>query len=566
MKRNRILYLIFAILFILPSIFVLAGCFGSGTVGINIDNSRDLVVSEPAEGQTDENQYYTSKKLQLVTEINGSFKVGRPFVLDENDTNKRIYDDIYFYEDDFFKMDVSGNSLIFYSLSNDDDLEYVSIDEGYGRIVIKQGKSGIYKLVFDITTFEFDIEYKSPIDTPKYETIESCDIYSLDTSWQQMTVNPENSDEFVINNFAVSAKKLVSFFSHNIHTSNYKITLDDACKDKYAYQIGNKATADCRVKIGGTYNVYINRKTYVVRFELVNPETADYTLTSFNSKVSNLQQSTEHKYIFTCDYAASQYSDAPDFYDGASQKYNLTIQTSPLLHNGTGWFLTAGSYKLTINLQDFTIEVAEVLNHFTVKSDTTFLVISNSETAPADCSELGTEVSEITDMPITTISAVRYNENATPENGKTKWEVATGTSYDNGAISGNYTPVTEENVGNYVIKYTFYVGLTATTALPATNLKVAALSASVNSGTNDVLLPAVSALVVCGSTEVDFENINSNTLVNTNNAILSSTVALNTVYQIDVYLYINGDNAVVTSNQNRFEFNINMTLSVGMGY
>ena len=359
MRKNNVLYLIFAILFLLPSVFVMSGCFGSGTGGLNIDNSRDLVVSEPAEGQTDENQYYTSKKLQLVTEINGSFKVGRPFVLDENDANKRIYDDIYFYEDDFFKMDVSDSSLIFYSLSNDEDLEYVSINEDYGRIVIKQGKSGIYKLVFDITTFDFDIEYKSPIDTPKYETIESCDIYSVATSWQQMIVNPENLDEFVINNFTVSAKKLVSFFSHNIHTSNYKITLSDACKDKYAYQIGDKATQMCYMKIGGTYSVYINSKTYVVRFELVNIETADYYCISASSKVSNLQQSTEHKYIFTCDYAASQYSDVPDFYDDAYQKYNLTIQSSPFLRNGTGWFLTAGSYKLTINLQTFTIEVAE---------------------------------------------------------------------------------------------------------------------------------------------------------------------------------------------------------------
>ena len=115
MKKRFCAFLL--VLFIaVPLVF--SGCFGGGVGDLHINNDTDLVISSPGEGQSSDAQYYTSKKLQLVTSINGSFKVGRSFTLDENDSNKRVYDDIYLYEEDYFKMDVADSPKIFYQIRN----------------------------------------------------------------------------------------------------------------------------------------------------------------------------------------------------------------------------------------------------------------------------------------------------------------------------------------------------------------------------------------------------------------------------------------------------------------
>lgn len=359
MKKKILNYLLIFACIIACGIFT-SGCldmFGGG----EINNSYDLVSTTPNDERAEDGkEYYTSKKLNLVTEINGSFKVGREFTLDENDENRRVYDDIYFYEDDFFKMDVSNSSKIYYELENEDDLEYVAINEDYGRIVIKKGKSGIYKLVFDITTFKFDIEYKSEIITPVYETIISCDIYTVATSWQQMTKNPENQDEFVIQNFQIARNKNVTFFSHNIHTSNYKVTLDSNCKGHFAYQTKERSV-DVKAMIGGIYNVYLNSNTYVVRFELTNPETADYCLQVVTNSVTNIEQDAEHPYIFTCDYTAKRYMDLPSFRDQAYNEYNLSELSSEYVLNGHFQNVDYQTFILRINLLNFTVEVVGIV-------------------------------------------------------------------------------------------------------------------------------------------------------------------------------------------------------------
>ena len=376
--RKRILGFILAICLMFPLAISLAGCFDTlgGGGGTKIDNSVDLVDATPnEEHQDDGKDYYTSKKLQLVTDINGSYKVGREFYLDPENNNRRVYDDIYFYEDDYFKMDEKDSPRIYYQLENSEDLEYVSVVEDYGRLKINAGKSGIYKLVFDITTFKFDVEYKSEIITPKYETIENCDIYSLATSWQQMTKNSENQDEFVINNFCVASKKSISFFSHNIHTSRYKVTLDESAQYRYAYQIGTKSSPDVYMMIGGTYNVYINSKTYVVRFELVSANADGYSAIVYkDGNFVDLELADQNvNYIFKYRYEATRdiggygvmSDDVPDIYNASYQKYNLTPTDDSMTYlraysSGGYYFKTRGTYDLTINLLDFTITIEKL--------------------------------------------------------------------------------------------------------------------------------------------------------------------------------------------------------------
>lgn len=200
----------------------------------------------------------------------------------------------------------------------------------------------------------------------------------------------------------------------------------------------------------------------------------------------------------------------------------------------------------------------------TVKADTTYLVIKKSATEPANVDALGTATSQAMDASNAQVLPVMYDET---ENGSgvIKWKTGRGQAYDNGAITVDtehenapeYTSISSTDVtnGTYFVKYTFYVGLTSTSALPAEHLRVKTMTVTANSTANnaDTFLPAVSALVVCSHGEttdgtVDFEDISSMTASDyTSAADISATVAKNTVYTIDVYVYINGDNNVVTS-------------------
>lgn len=253
--KNKFL-VIALVLFAIPCLF--AGCFGDGKVA---NNTTDLVAQSTTneEGKT----YYTCKRLSLVTEINGSYSVGRPFVLDEENEWNRVYDNVYLYQGDYFYMDRTNSWEIYCTLSDPNDDEYVEIaKEGDVDIRINVKKQGIYRIVFNISTVSFDLEFKSEITTPVYEEIKGCDIYSVATKWVQMQ---KTGDEFVVNNFSVASDKFISFYSHNVHTSNYKVTLAEGFENDYAKIIGEKPDDLVYMKVGGTYNIYINAKTYVVR-------------------------------------------------------------------------------------------------------------------------------------------------------------------------------------------------------------------------------------------------------------------------------------------------------------
>ena len=191
----------------------------------------------------------------------------------------------------------------------------------------------------------------------------------------------------------------------------------------------------------------------------------------------------------------------------------------------------------------------------TVKSDTTYLVISSASTTVTS----GALNSTDTTLSVTASSAevlpVRYNEGATPASGNTKWETASGTSYTNGAaLNSTYTPVTTANASKYYVLYTFYVGLTETTAQAATNLRVKEMAVTkAANDTDETMKGAVSALVTChtgsdAATEVDYEDIDSiNAAGYSAKGNLAATVALNTVYEINVYVYMDGDHSSIKS-------------------
>lgn len=260
-------FLYFILIIMLTLSCGLVGCdLFNGDTGYNSDVkevAHEDILDEhitPVDGVT----YYTSDKLSLYLESKGHYFEVDYFYLDGN---KRVYDNMYLYEGDYFLM-IPSNMIDFYaSLSDSADTEYAveEKEEGYD-IQLNVVKTGKYKVIFDVDTMKFDLVYLSEITTPVHYAFKNCSIYSVATDWVEMPVNPSNPDEFYINDFNIEAGKYVSFFN-SVHTSNYKITLDPSVSSDISVIFETKI----KVKVGGKYNISINRKTYVVNIALVTP-------------------------------------------------------------------------------------------------------------------------------------------------------------------------------------------------------------------------------------------------------------------------------------------------------
>ena len=127
--------------------------------------------------------------------------------------------------------------------------------------------------------------------------------------------------------------------------------------------------------IGGTYNVYINSKTYVVRFELVSANADGYSAIVYkDGNFVDLELADQNvNYIYTYRYTATSdiggygvmSDDVPDIYNASYQKYNLTATDGSMSYisaysRGGYYFKTAGTYDLTINLLNFTISIEKL--------------------------------------------------------------------------------------------------------------------------------------------------------------------------------------------------------------
>lgn len=359
MKKD---YLILTLtLLVITCVISLVGCnMGTGDTEIPDYNANIQVVTPESIDlehfvPNEDTTYYTSPDLSLSIEINGSFMVMDYFSVEGD---KHVYDNLYLYVDDYFYMITDDYKDIYASLSDSADLEYAVEEKESGEdIQINVKKEGIYKLTFDVKTLKFDMEYKGEIQTPVYYTIKNCSIYSIATSWVEMGVNPNNNEEFVINNFNVEAGKIISFFN-NLHVSNYKVTLDESVNNKLASARKTNVT----INVGGSYNVYINRKTYVVRLELTNPNTANYSCVYYDGTDFNELQPCDVSvpYVFRqrIDVTTQYTTSLPDFHTANYQTYDLSVVDEGDVLMGSGnnyYFKKPGTYDLTINLKTFEI-------------------------------------------------------------------------------------------------------------------------------------------------------------------------------------------------------------------
>lgn len=267
MKRYTILIFIILLL--------LTGCniFNQNN-SENKYNNNNLNASSPVQGEDlfivdNTKTYYQSNDLNLNVEINGFYTIIKYFTIDETDKNIRIYDNIYLYENDYFYMlsedlkdwyaDLSENVSDIYAVKE--------IEEGEDySILIK--KEGIYRIIFDLETKQFDLIYLDEIKEAKYIKIKNCEVCQFidkKANYTKMETNPNNSKELMLLNYTVNNNTTLYFFNL-IHVSNYKIHLNAESLNTIA-KYANRKRQGITLLIDGSINIYLNTETYEVRIE-----------------------------------------------------------------------------------------------------------------------------------------------------------------------------------------------------------------------------------------------------------------------------------------------------------
>lgn len=339
----------------------------------SIDNSKDLTEYHPDLGDdtyVPNEDYYTSKAISLVTEIRGNYSHDRPFILDKTDDTLRIYKNIYLYEEDYLQIlytkDGSPISYVYAMLSDEGDSEYAEVEytEGGKPLQINVIKSGIYDLVLDTKTLGIDMVRVSNIDTPVYETIKTCEFYihnSLnDYTYTEMAFNSETNEYYLETQIPRGAS--LGFFSAS-HNSRYKVIVDSEIVNKtiYYHDINPELMY---ANVGGEYKVYINAKTYQVRFELQNPDTASYFCQAgFGDDVVLSPVAEDTPYLFRYEFlpeVENKHAIIPSFYPELGFSYVLEIiDEEGLVEGGDSLFGNGTTYILEINLKDFTLTVSK---------------------------------------------------------------------------------------------------------------------------------------------------------------------------------------------------------------
>ncbi len=333
-----------------------------------IDNSVDLVEAESIDGtQT----YYSSKSVDLVTYVNGNYSIDKTFTLDPEADNKRVFHDIYFYEDDYFQALYYSSRFSLgtpYALLDDEsDTQYVTQETTqkgtpYQLTIVSEG---IYDVIFDTETFAFDLVRKGDIDTPVYEKAKTCELNVFDSASKSKYYPMqyiETSGEWYIEQEIPQGASL-GFFSAS-HNSHYKLVASADIADRYVY-LSSTIREQPQVHVGGTYKVYFNATTYELRLELLNPDTAAYYCQVGWNQGVVLSPAMGAPYLFEYTFEAQgkpddPYVKLPKFFPQLGMEYALTVVDENDITFAGKYVKESGTYKLTVNLKDFTLTVAKI--------------------------------------------------------------------------------------------------------------------------------------------------------------------------------------------------------------
>jgi len=223
-------------------------------------------------------------------------------------------------------------------------------------------QQGVYNLILDITTFEIDVEKVGDIQTPVYEQVKSCELYvhlsATNATYTEMTLNVDTNEYCLQKEIPQNA--IIGFYSAS-HMARYNVTLKDTANNTVVWwDFANKNRV--RVHVGGTYKIYFNAKTYEVKVELQNPDTATYFCQVEWNKGNLLTAPDSSKpYLFEHTVVAQTSVDGrtplPKFYPELGMAYDLTIVDQDDSLIGGDEFDESGTYKLIINLKDFTLTI-----------------------------------------------------------------------------------------------------------------------------------------------------------------------------------------------------------------
>ncbi|MBR2988909.1 MAG: hypothetical protein IKC64_04205 [Clostridia bacterium] len=337
-----------------------------------IDNSIDLdeftpTPDDPDYDYDDGDIYYTSSQTDLITEIYGKYTIDRPFTLDKDNDKKRIYHNIYFYEEDFFQVlyykNINQLGKFYAILADPTDTQYVSIkkDQGGNPYQFDIVSPGIYDLVLDTETFAIDVVRIGDIVTPVYETIKSCElkiqVSQNNVTYKTMTLDTDTNEYYI--ETAIPRDAIIGFYSAETHSSHYKLGVGTALNNQIFYH-NYPGYQSVNVSVGGTYRVYLNAKTYVFRLELTNPDTAEYYCqVEWNQNNILSPVSDETPYLFEYNMTTQEHNEeVPRFYPELGMAYDLTVLGDGEVVSG-GDICTPGAYKLTVNLKQFTLTVEQ---------------------------------------------------------------------------------------------------------------------------------------------------------------------------------------------------------------
>lgn len=337
-----------------------------------INNSVDLNEYVPTPDDdteyAEDETYYTSVSIDFVTKVNGNYSIDRPFTLDKENQNKRIYRNVYFYEEDYFQViyykDITKLGTIYALLSDESDQQYVEVQytEKGNPYQIDIVKKGVYDIILDIETLAIDMFFLRDIQTPVYETIKTCELkvhVSLeDYSYTAMTLNQQTNEWYIEKFIPLDAS--IGFYS-DTHNSKYNMTVEPKLFDRYVYWSYN-SRSQVQVHVGGTYKIYFNAKTYVLRLELQNPDTASYYCQvgwKENKELTPVSPTTP--YLFEHELVAEKdYTELPSFYPCLGMSYDLTvIDVEDNVFNDEE-VRNKGTYKLSVNLKEFTLTVEKI--------------------------------------------------------------------------------------------------------------------------------------------------------------------------------------------------------------
>ncbi len=204
------------------------------------------------------------------------------------------------------------------------------------------------------------------IDVPVYETIKTCElnvhVSASNYSYTPMTLNTATGEYYIEKEIPLNAS--IGFYSAS-HMSHYKLSVAPALMDTLLYY-NYTSTEQVQIHVGGRYKIYLNAKTYVLRLELQNPDTASYYCqVGWNQGQVLTNVSSATPYLFKYNFVAQgkvndPYVDIPSFYPSLGMSYELSIIDEHGYTASDMYIKESGTYELTVNLKDFALTVDKV--------------------------------------------------------------------------------------------------------------------------------------------------------------------------------------------------------------